>query len=141
MDIARFSAQAKAKQRILPPAQFISQASTNLIAFVDEEHGYVRARLGGPVWDNFMQKMKNIFPTYTERACFRKYLHRNSFFWQTKYHTLSFANEVCAVNDDRELINGDRTEYLELMMAFFGNQGITDSIKVLLSISWITEFF
>ena len=61
MDIARFSAQAKAKQRILPPAQSISEASTNLIAFVDEDHGYVRARLGESVWDNFMQQMKAFF--------------------------------------------------------------------------------
>ena len=58
MDIARLSVQAKAKPRILPPAQLVSQVSTNLIAFVDKEHGYVRARLGGPVWDNFVQKMK-----------------------------------------------------------------------------------
>ena len=45
------------------------------------------------------------------------------------------------MNDDAELIDGDRTEYLEIMMAFFDNQGITDSIVVLSGISWMTEFF
>ena len=54
---------------------------------------------------------------------------------------VTFANEVCIVNDDEELIDGDRTEYLGIMIAFFDNQGITDSIVVLSGISWMTEFF